>query len=32
MWQSAGCVGMLNIDVIHLYDRVEFGTRVVMLS
>ena len=28
----AGCIGMLNIDVIHLYDRVAIGTRVVMLS
>ncbi len=30
--KTAGCIGMLNIDVIHLYDRVEIGTRVVMLS
>jgi lipoprotein-anchoring transpeptidase ErfK/SrfK len=30
--KTAGCVGMLNIDVIHLYDRVAIGTRVVMLS
>ena len=29
---TAGCIGMLNIDVIHLYDRVEIGTRVVVLS
>ncbi len=29
---TAGCIGMLNADVIHLYDRVEIGTRVVMLS
>jgi lipoprotein-anchoring transpeptidase ErfK/SrfK len=28
---TAGCIGMLNIDVIHLYDRVELGTRVIML-
>lgn len=26
-----GCVRMLNIDVIHLYDRVGIGTRVVVL-
>lgn len=26
-----GCVRMLNIDVIHLYDRVEIGTRVIVL-
>ena len=30
--KTAGCIGMLNIDVIHLYDRVTIGTRVVMLS
>ena len=30
--KTAGCIGMLNIDVIHLYDRVAIGTRVVMLS
>ena len=29
---TAGCIGMLNIDVIHLYDRVEIGTRVVVLA
>ena len=29
--KTAGCIGMLNIDVIHLYDRVEIGTRVVVL-
>lgn len=28
---TAGCIGMLNVDVIHLYDRVQLGTRVVML-
>jgi len=27
---TAGCFGMLNVDVIHLYDRVEIGTRVVV--
>ena len=30
--KTAGCIGMLNIDVIHLYDRVAVGTRVVMLD
>jgi lipoprotein-anchoring transpeptidase ErfK/SrfK len=29
--KTAGCIGMLNIDVIHLYDRVAIGTRVVVL-
>ena len=29
---TAGCFGMLNIDIIHLYDRVEIGTRVVVLG
>jgi lipoprotein-anchoring transpeptidase ErfK/SrfK len=29
--KTAGCIGMLNIDVIHLYDRVQIGTRVVVL-
>ena len=29
---TAGCIGMLNIDVIHLYDRGEIGTRVVVLA
>jgi lipoprotein-anchoring transpeptidase ErfK/SrfK len=29
--KTAGCIGMLNIDVIHLYDRVTIGTRVVVL-
>ena len=28
---TAGCIGLLNVDVIHLYDRVEIGTRVVVL-
>ena len=28
---TAGCIGLLNVDVIDLYDRVEIGTRVVML-
>jgi lipoprotein-anchoring transpeptidase ErfK/SrfK len=30
--KTAGCIGMLNADVIHLYERVEVGTRVVMLG
>jgi lipoprotein-anchoring transpeptidase ErfK/SrfK len=29
---TAGCICLLNIEVIHLYDRVELGTRVVILS
>ena len=29
---TAGCFGLLNTDIIHLYDRVEIGTRVVVLS
>ena len=29
--KTAGCIGMLNIDVIDLYDRVAIGTRVVVL-
>jgi lipoprotein-anchoring transpeptidase ErfK/SrfK len=29
---TAGCIGMLNIDVIDLYDRVQIGTRVVVLG
>ena len=28
---TAGCIGMLNVDIIYLYDRIEIGTRVVML-
>ena len=28
---TAGCIGMLNVDVIHLYANVQIGTRVVML-
>ncbi len=30
--KTAGCFGMLNVDVIHLYGRVEIGTRVVVLG
>jgi lipoprotein-anchoring transpeptidase ErfK/SrfK len=28
---TAGCFGLLNADIIHLYDRVELGARVVVL-
>ncbi|MBL8906130.1 MAG: L,D-transpeptidase [Rhizobiales bacterium] len=28
---TAGCISLLNIDVIHLYDRVEIGARTVIL-
>ena len=28
---TAGCISLLNFEVIHLYDRVEIGTRVVIL-
>lgn len=28
---TAGCIGMLNADIIDLYDRVDVGTRVVMV-
>ncbi|MGE0007510.1 MAG: L,D-transpeptidase [Parvibaculaceae bacterium] len=28
---TAGCISLINVDVIHLYDRVELGTRVVIL-
>jgi lipoprotein-anchoring transpeptidase ErfK/SrfK len=30
--KTAGCFGLLNADIIHLYDRVELGARVVVLS
>jgi lipoprotein-anchoring transpeptidase ErfK/SrfK len=29
---TAGCIGMLNADIIHLYGNVSVGTRVVMLG
>ncbi len=29
---TAGCIGMLNVDVAHLYSQVQVGTRVVMLG
>ena len=28
---TSGCISMLNVDVVHLYDRVDIGTRVVVL-
>jgi len=28
---TAGCISLLNIDVIHLYDRVDIGKRAVIL-
>ena len=28
---TAGCISLLNIEVIHLYDRVEIGTKAVIL-
>jgi lipoprotein-anchoring transpeptidase ErfK/SrfK len=28
---TAGCIALLNIDVIHLYERVELGARTVIL-
>jgi lipoprotein-anchoring transpeptidase ErfK/SrfK len=29
---TSGCFGMLNVDIIYLYDRVQIGTRVVVLK
>ena len=29
---TAGCISMLDVDVIHLYNQVQIGTRVVMKS
>ena len=29
---TAGCIGMLNVDVAHLYANVQVGTRVIMLG
>jgi lipoprotein-anchoring transpeptidase ErfK/SrfK len=29
---TAGCFGLLNSDIIHLYDQVSLGTRVVVLG
>ncbi len=28
---TAGCISLINIDIIHLYDLVDIGTRVVIL-
>ena len=28
---TAGCISLINIDIIHLYDRVQLGTKVVIL-
>ncbi len=30
--KTAGCIGMLNADIIHLYANVQVGTRVVMVA
>lgn len=29
---TAGCIGMLNVDIVHLYANVQLGTRVLMLG
>lgn len=29
---TAGCIGMLNVDVVHLYANVQVGTQVLMLA
>jgi lipoprotein-anchoring transpeptidase ErfK/SrfK len=29
---TAGCIGMLNVHIVDLYNRVQVGTRVVMLA
>jgi lipoprotein-anchoring transpeptidase ErfK/SrfK len=29
---TAGCIGMLNVDIVHLYANVQVGTRVVMME
>lgn len=29
---TAGCISLINIDVIHLYDQVELGAKVVILQ
>ena len=29
---TAGCFGLLNADIIHLYERVDLGTRVVVMK
>jgi lipoprotein-anchoring transpeptidase ErfK/SrfK len=28
---TAGCISLLNIEIIHLYDRVDIGTKVIIL-
>jgi lipoprotein-anchoring transpeptidase ErfK/SrfK len=28
---TAGCISLINVDIIHLYEHVEIGTRVVIL-
>jgi len=30
-YATAGCISLINVDVIYLYDRVQIGTRVVVL-
>jgi lipoprotein-anchoring transpeptidase ErfK/SrfK len=30
--KTAGCIAMLNVDIVHLYSQVKVGTRVVMLE
>jgi lipoprotein-anchoring transpeptidase ErfK/SrfK len=30
--KTAGCIAMLNVDIVHLYSQVQVGTRVVMLA
>jgi lipoprotein-anchoring transpeptidase ErfK/SrfK len=30
--KTAGCIAMLNMDIVHLYSQVQVGTRVVMLG
>lgn len=29
---TAGCISLINIDIIHLYERVQLGARVVILA
>ena len=29
---TSGCIRMLNVDVVDLYDKVDIGTRVVVLA
>jgi lipoprotein-anchoring transpeptidase ErfK/SrfK len=30
--KTAGCISMLNVDIVHLYANVKLGTRVIMLG